>query len=266
LAEFWYNTSSHAALGRSPFEVLYGFPPRHLSVDLDSVAPIPELHKWLEDRELMHSLIKQHLSRAQERMKRQADKGRSERSFSVGDKVYLKLQPYVQSSLARRANNKLAFRFFGPFTVCQKLGPVAYKLDLPPATLIHPVFHVSQLKATVGSHQVSPLFSSEFQGLQVPFKILQRRWSTGSHPTEQVLVQWSHLPIELATWEPLVQLQQQFPRAPVWGQPGSKEGGIVSSQTQPEDGGASEAQSQSAPRKTRNRRPNPNYVGPVWQN
>jgi hypothetical protein len=63
------------------FEVLYGFPPRHLSVDLDSVAPIPELHKWLEDRELMHSLIKQHLSRAQERMKRQADKGRSERSF-----------------------------------------------------------------------------------------------------------------------------------------------------------------------------------------
>jgi hypothetical protein len=81
LAEFWYNTSSHAALGRSPFEVLYGFPPRHLSIDLDSVAPIPELHKWLEDRELMHSLIKQHLSRAQERMKRQADKGRSERSF-----------------------------------------------------------------------------------------------------------------------------------------------------------------------------------------
>jgi hypothetical protein len=69
LAEYWFNTSTHAALECSPFEVLYGFPPRHLSIDADSVAPVPELHKWLEDWELMHSLIKQHLSRAQERMK-----------------------------------------------------------------------------------------------------------------------------------------------------------------------------------------------------
>jgi ribosomal protein L21E len=52
----------------------------------------------------MQSLVKQHLARAQDRMKRQADKGRSERSFQVGDSVYLKLQPYVQSSLAPRSN------------------------------------------------------------------------------------------------------------------------------------------------------------------
>ena len=45
LAEFWYNTSTHSALGRSSFEVLYGFPPRLLSVNLDEVAPVPELHK-----------------------------------------------------------------------------------------------------------------------------------------------------------------------------------------------------------------------------
>jgi exosome complex RNA-binding protein Rrp4 len=47
----------------------------------------------------MQTLVMQHLHRAQERMKRQADKGRSERVFQVGDAVYLKLQPYVQSSL-----------------------------------------------------------------------------------------------------------------------------------------------------------------------
>lgn len=50
-------------------------------------------------------------------MKKQADKRRSERVFQIGDQVFLKLQPYIQSSVAHRANHKLAFKFFGPFTV-----------------------------------------------------------------------------------------------------------------------------------------------------
>ena len=56
----------------------------------------------------MLDLVKQHLLRAQARMKKQVDKGRSERNFAVGDMVFLKLQPYVQSSVAARANQKLA--------------------------------------------------------------------------------------------------------------------------------------------------------------
>jgi hypothetical protein len=214
VAEYWFNTSTHSALGRSPFEVLYGFPPRHLGFDLTEAAPIPELHTWLEDRDLMHSLVKQHLARAQSRMKRQADKKRSERSFAVGDQVFLKLQPYVQTSLARRANNKLSFKFFGPFKILQKIGQVAYKLELPPQATIHPVFHVSQLKSYAGNHQVSPLVVSDLQAYQVPVKVLQRRWTGGQHPVEQGLVEWSHMPPELATWEPMVSLHQQFPRAP----------------------------------------------------
>ena len=91
MAEYWYNTSSHSALGRSPFEVLYGFPPRHLGVPSAAAAALPELSRWLEERELMHQLVQQHLLRAQARMKRQADKRRSERSFSIGDFVFLKL-------------------------------------------------------------------------------------------------------------------------------------------------------------------------------
>jgi ribosomal protein L21E len=65
----------------------------------------------------MQNLVKQHLHRAQDRMKQQADKGRSKRQFKVGDMVFLKLQPYVQSSLAPRSNQKLAFKFFGPYKV-----------------------------------------------------------------------------------------------------------------------------------------------------
>ena len=97
----------------SAFEVLYGFPPRHLGVS-SSAAALPEISRWLEERELMHQLVRQHLLRAQTRMKCQADKRRSERSFSISDMVFVKLQPYVQSSVACRAHQKLAFRFFGP--------------------------------------------------------------------------------------------------------------------------------------------------------
>ena len=104
----------------------------------------------------MQQLIHQHLLRAPRKMKIQADKKRSFRSFQIGDVVYVKIQPYVQTSLANRSSNKLSFRFFGPFIITEKIGEVAYKLQLPDDCSIHLVFHVSQLKkAVVMDHLVS---------------------------------------------------------------------------------------------------------------
>lgn len=95
LAEFWYNSSWHSALGFSPFQVLYCYAPKHFGVDSSSVYPLPSLQDCIQEKGLMSELVKQHLARAQKRMKVQADKKRSKRSFEVGEKVYLKLQPYV---------------------------------------------------------------------------------------------------------------------------------------------------------------------------
>lgn len=134
----------------------------------------------------MTELVQQHLSRAQHHMKLQADKNRSERSFSVGDLVYLKLQPYVQSSLAPRANQKLAFRYFGPFKILSKVGSVADKLELPSTSAIHPVFHVSQLKKVVATSVDIAQLPVDLDGLQFPEKILQRRMA--SEGISQVLV------------------------------------------------------------------------------
>jgi len=149
LAEFWYNTTIHFALGRSPFEVMYGHSPRMLGITADTACDVPDLDAWLKDRATLTQVIQMQLQRAQHRMKQQADKNRSEREFNMGDMVYLKLQPYVQASVAPRSNQKLSFRFYGPFPVLAGVGKVAYKLALPPACRIHPVIHVSQLKLHV---------------------------------------------------------------------------------------------------------------------
>jgi hypothetical protein len=149
-------------------------------------------------------------------MKHQADKRRSERTFAVGDLVYLKLQPYVQSSLAPRAHQKLSFRYFGPFKVIERIGATAYKLELPPSSSIHPVFHVSLLKpSTSAKYVISPALPDIDDDLQVPATVLQRRIHQrhdGAVP--QVLICWSGLDTSLATWEDEEALRQQFPLAP----------------------------------------------------
>jgi hypothetical protein len=61
-AEFWYNTSWQFALGRSPFDVLYGYPPQQFAISVDADQPVTDLSSWLSDRELMTDVIRMHLN------------------------------------------------------------------------------------------------------------------------------------------------------------------------------------------------------------
>lgn len=66
--------------------------------------------------------------------------------------VFLKIRPYWQVSLRRKRNENLSPKVFGPYKIVERIGPVAYKLELPNSAVIHLVCHVSQLKKMFGQH------------------------------------------------------------------------------------------------------------------
>ena len=150
LAEFWYNTNYHTATNSTPYEIVYGQPPPVHLPYLPGESKVQVVAKCLEEREKMLMILKFHLLRAQHRMKQLADRHISDRSFEIGDWMFLKLQPYRQKTVAHRSSNKISPKYYGPYKVLDKFGPVAYKLELPSTSQIHPVFHVSQLKKLVG--------------------------------------------------------------------------------------------------------------------
>ena len=214
LAEFWYNTNYHSSLEMTPFQALYGIiPPLHIPY-ISGDCPIAAVDQLLKEREDMLKVLQCQLTRAQARMKVHADQHRTERVFQIGDMVFLKLQPYKQSSVAGNRIQKLAPKFYEPFKVLDTIGKVAYKIDLSKGAQIHNVVHVSQLKKARGySGQVIPLpvGHNQIQEFQ-PLAILERKLvKKGNRLDVKVLVHWQGLSPAEATWEFLSEIQRRYP-------------------------------------------------------
>eukprot|EP00252_Welwitschia_mirabilis_P027401 TRINITY_DN9389_c0_g1_i5.p1 TRINITY_DN9389_c0_g1~~TRINITY_DN9389_c0_g1_i5.p1 ORF type:complete len:154 (+),score=18.39 TRINITY_DN9389_c0_g1_i5:373-834(+) len=149
-------------------------------------------------------------------MKHYADQRRTEREFQVGNMVYLKLQPYRQSSLASRPNQKLAAKYFEPYRILERAGQVAYKLDLPARSGIHPVIHVSQLKHRGGTNIIPTehLLPTDPHGeikLNSEAILYRKIIKQGNQVVTRVLVKWSNLDPSEATWEDYTALKHRFP-------------------------------------------------------
>lgn len=86
---------------------------------------IPDVQDLLQQRTQVLQVLKDNLVKARNRMKYFADLKRTDRSFNVGDWVYLKLQPYRQQSVAIKSSLKLAKKYFGQFQVLVKIGTIA---------------------------------------------------------------------------------------------------------------------------------------------
>ncbi|KAM0035631.1 putative nucleotidyltransferase, Ribonuclease H [Helianthus debilis subsp. tardiflorus] len=212
LAEWWYNTTWHSTIKMSPFKALYGVDaPMHLP-HIPCDTNVAALEEWFVNRENMVATLKQSLEKARNRMKQFADRKRSERSFNVGDWVYLKLQPYVQTSLRIHRYSKLSPKYYGPFLVVKKVGAAAYTLDLPSGSQIHPTFHVSLLKKAYGPPIDSAQLPNSSESTLQPLAILERKLARqGNKPVVKFLVQWKDMPLHDSTWVVATEFMARYP-------------------------------------------------------
>ncbi|KAL0554363.1 hypothetical protein IC582_008282 [Cucumis melo] len=217
LMEFAYNNSYQATIGMAPFEALYGKCCRS-PVCWGEVG-----EQRLMGPELVQSTneaiqkIRSRMHTAQSRQKSYADVRRKDLEFEVGDKVFLKVAP-MRGVLRFERRGKLSPRFVGPFEILERIGPVAYRLALPPSlSTVHDVFHVSMLRKYVPdpSHVVDyePLEIDEnLSYVEQPVEVLAREVKTlRNKEIPLVKVLWRNHRVEEATWELEDDMRSRYP-------------------------------------------------------
>ena len=112
---------------------------------------------------------------------------------------------------------KLSPRYHGPFKILEMISPVAAKLEFPPSVKIHPVIHVSQLKAFIESGRYPrqnphtrppPDIVSGQQYYNVEAIVGKKTVGSGRRRVTKYLVHWEGFPAHERTWEPEDHLQR----------------------------------------------------------
>ncbi|GJX93984.1 putative reverse transcriptase domain-containing protein [Tanacetum coccineum] len=217
LVEFSYNNSYHSSVRCAPFEALYGRKCRSpiMWAEVGEGQLIgPELVQETTEK---ISQIKDRLKAARDRQKSYADKRRKPLEFSVGDYVLLKVSPW-KGVVRFGKKGKLAPRFVGPFEIIEKVGPVAYRLDLPEELNgVHDTFHVSNLKKCLADPTLQvPLdeirVDAKLNFVEEPVEILEREFKKLKRSRIAIVkVRWNSKRGPEFTWEREDQMKLKYP-------------------------------------------------------
>ncbi|GKE28679.1 putative reverse transcriptase domain-containing protein [Tanacetum coccineum] len=218
LVEFSYNNSSHSSVRCAPFEALYGrkcrLPIMWAEVGEGQLIG-PELVQETTEKILQ---IKDRLKAACDRQKSHADKRRKPLEFSVCDYVSLKVSPW-KGVVRFGKKGKLAPRFVGPFEIIEKVGLVAYQLDLPKELNgVHDTFHVSNLKKRLADPTLQvPLdeirVDAKLNFVEEPVEILEREFKKLKRSRIAIVkVRWNSKRGPEFTWEREDQMKLKYPR------------------------------------------------------
>ncbi|GJX41160.1 putative reverse transcriptase domain-containing protein [Tanacetum coccineum] len=218
LVEFSYNNSYHSSMRCAPFEALYGrkccSPITWAEVGEGQLIG-PELVQETTEK-ISH--IKDRLKAARDRQKSYANKRRKPLEFSVGDYVLLKVSP-CKGVVHFGKNRKLAPRFVGPFEIIEKVGPMAYWLDLSKELNgVYDMFHVSNLKKCLAD----PTLQVPLDEIQVDAKlnfmkelveILEREFKKLKQSRIAIVkVRWNSKRGPEFTWEHEDQMKLKYPQ------------------------------------------------------
>ncbi|GJX11716.1 putative reverse transcriptase domain-containing protein [Tanacetum coccineum] len=177
LIEFSYNNSYHTSTKAAPFEALYGrkcHSPVCWAEVRDNQITSPEIIHETTEKIVQ---IKQRIQAARDRQKSYVDVRRKPLKFQVGDKVMLKVSPW-KGVIRFGKRGKLNPRYIGPFKVLEKVGAVAYRLELPhQLSRVHSTFHVSNLKKCLSDEPLAiPLdeihFDDKLYFVEEPVEIM----------------------------------------------------------------------------------------------
>jgi hypothetical protein len=210
-AKFCYNTSYQTTLKCSPFKVVYDRDPPTMISYQHGASKVAAVDQQLMARYEFLTDIRRHLIQSQVTMKEYQDQKWQEVLFQEGDWVWLKLQQRTTMGVTPATHSKLGPKYYGLYKILQKIGSVAYKLQLPNHARIHDVFHILLLKRYDGPlpNQVVSL-PAILHGKVLP-SLEKIVWARLNRGVWELLVKWTGRLDADTTWKQLEDFKQQFP-------------------------------------------------------